>query len=91
MIRKLDNTLARYDFKLLSDINNIDIIARGTRVHARHYLNRRYGRGQWRKLKGFALVAYENGEVCLAELHWFEAHGIGRKDMKSIRDIENLP
>ncbi|RIK37786.1 MAG: hypothetical protein DCC55_23160 [Chloroflexi bacterium] len=76
---------------MLADIDHIEIIARGTGVRARHYLNRRYGRGNWRKLKGFALVEYETGEVCLAELHWFEAQGIGRKDMKAIRDIEKLP
>lgn len=81
--------MARYDFTLLAELTDIEVIARGTGVRARHYLNRKYGRGQWRKLKGVALVEYDNGEICLAELHWFECHGIGRKDMKSIGDIGN--
>lgn len=81
--------MARYDFTLLAEITSLEVIAKGTGVRARHYLNRRYGRGHWRKIKGIALVEYDNGEICLAELHWFECHGIGRKDMKSIRDIRN--
>jgi len=43
--------VARYDFTLLAEITDIEVIARGTGVRARHYLNRKYGRGQWRKLK----------------------------------------
>jgi hypothetical protein len=81
--------MARYDFKLLSEINHIEIIARGTGVDARHYLNRKYGRGRWRKMKGTAVVEYANGDVSFAELHWFEAQGVGRKDMKTIREIGN--
>ncbi len=41
-----------------------------------------YGRGRWRKLKGFALVRLEDGTVYEAELHWYEAHGIGKKEMR---------
>ena len=41
-------------------------------------------------MKGTAVVEYDNGDLCLAELHWFEASGIGRKDMKSIKDLERL-
>lgn len=81
--------MARYDFKLLAAITDVEVIAKGTGVRARHYLNRRYGQGNWRKMKGVALVEYDNGEICFAELHWFESHGIGRKDMKSIRDVNN--
>jgi hypothetical protein len=81
--------VARYNFKLLGEIIHLEVIAKGTGVQARHYLVRKYGRGNWRKMKGIALVEYENGDICYAELHWFEAHGIGRRDMKAIRDITN--
>ena len=69
-------------FKLLSEITDIQTIARGKGVDIRHQLNRAYGRANWRKLKGIATVEYDNGQVWLVELHWFEAHGIGRKRMK---------
>ncbi|MEZ4728332.1 MAG: hypothetical protein R3E79_14455 [Caldilineaceae bacterium] len=60
--------MARYDFKLLAAMTDVEIIARGTGVRARHYLNRRYGHGNWRKMKGIALVEYDNGEIRFAEL-----------------------
>jgi hypothetical protein len=69
-------------FRLISEITNVQIIAKGSGVDARHELNRAYGRGNWRKLKGIATVEYENGQIWLVELHWFQAHGIGQKRMK---------
>ncbi len=48
----------------------------------RRYLDRTYGKGRWRKRKGRATVQLADGTVCEAEIHWFEAHGIGRKDFK---------
>jgi hypothetical protein len=81
-------TVARYKFELLSDITKIEIIARGTGVRVRSYLNQKYSRGQWRKLKGAPTVQYPNGRVVDVELHWFEAHGIGRVEMKIVRDLE---
>ena len=82
--------MARYNFQLISKIDNVEIIVSGKGVRARHYLSHLYGRGRWRKMKGTAVVEYDNGDLCLAELHWFEASGIGRKDMKSIKDLERL-
>lgn len=77
------------DFDLLSDITDIKIIARGAGVDARHYLNRRYGRGRWRKMKGHAWIRLKrSGEEFYAELHWFEAHGIGRREIKRKLRIE---
>jgi len=81
-------TVARYEFELLSDITKIELIARGTGVRVKNYLNQKYGRGQWRKLKGTATVQYPDGRVVEAELHWFEAHGVGRVEMKIVRDLE---
>jgi len=71
----------------LSEIYDIDTIVRGNGVRARHYLNRRYGRGRWRKVKGRATVQYEGGSVWLAEVHWFEANGIGQRDHKVVYHI----
>ena len=77
-----------YNFEILGEIRNIETIATGRGVYIRHYLNRTHGRGHWRKLKGIASVRFTNGMVCIAEIHWFEAHGIGRKDYKIKRIIQ---
>jgi len=74
---------------ILSEIWDIEVIARGTGVHIRDYLNHKYGRGRWRKLKGVAIVRDEYGDPRLTEIHWFEAHGIGRRDYKRKHLLEN--
>ena len=77
------------DFELLSDITEIEPIVKGTSVNVRHYLNRTFGRGRWRKLKGIALIRdLETDRIGWAEIHWFEAHGIGRKLEKRKRWLE---
>jgi hypothetical protein len=70
------------DFTLVSAIENIEVIAvnRGIRDLAR--LNRTFGYGRWRKLKGTAYVKLPSGRVRFAEVHWYEAHGVGRRNMK---------
>ena len=76
------------DFDLLSEITNVETIAHGAGVRIRQYLNRAYGPGRWRKMKGQAWIRIKrSGEVQFAELHWFEAHGIGRRDMKRKRKL----
>ena len=80
--------MARYDFEFLSELYAIEIIARGSGVEQRTFLNREFGHARWRKMKGRAIIKYSNGRVTEAEIHWFEAHGLGRKLPKSIRDIE---
>lgn len=67
---------------MVSATTQIEIIARGKGVDIRHQLNRAHGNGNWRKLKGLATVEYENGQIWVVELLWFEAHGIDRKRMK---------
>jgi hypothetical protein len=74
-------------FEILSEIRDIEKIAAGRSVHIRRYLERTYGPGRWRKMKGLATVQLSDGSVCEAEIHWFEAHGIGRKDFKIKRVI----
>jgi len=70
------------DFEIISDITNIEIIATGTGIRNRERLQKQYGKGKWRKLKGIAQVQLPNGIVRLAEVHWYEAHGIGKKEFK---------
>ncbi|MBI2431819.1 MAG: hypothetical protein HYV26_03000 [Candidatus Hydrogenedentes bacterium] len=69
-------------FEIISDISDIQAIATGSRVRIREYLNETYGRGRWRKMKGFATIRYRDGTIEEVEIHWYEAHGIGRKDLK---------
>jgi len=69
-------------FKLRSEIADVQVIASGRRIRILPSLRKLYGKGRWRKLKGRALVELPQGQVVLAELHWYEAHGIGRVDMK---------
>ncbi|MEW5719346.1 MAG: hypothetical protein AB1817_12005 [Chloroflexota bacterium] len=75
------------DFEIISEITDIQTIARGNGVRARRYLNRTYGRGAWRKMKGIAWIRLGD-EVHRAELHWYEAHSIGRRDIKRKRFLE---
>jgi hypothetical protein len=69
-------------FDLLGEIYALETIASGRGVRDRKRLVREYGRGNWRKLKGNAIIRLENGTVIEAEVHWYEAHGIGRKEIK---------
>ena len=74
-------------FEILGRIRDIEILASGRGVYVRRYLERNYGKGRWRKMKGIATVRLADGATCEAEIHWFEAHGIGRKDFKIKRVI----
>ncbi len=74
-------------FKILSEISDIETIASGRGVYIRRYPERAYGRGRWRKMKGIATVELADGAICAAEIHWYEAHGIGRRDHKIKRVI----
>ncbi len=69
-------------FEVLGKIENIEIIAVGGNIRDIIRLRKRYGSGRWRKLKGIAMVKLENGNIHTAEVHWFEAHGIGKRKMK---------
>ena len=70
------------DFEILSKISDIEPIAVAGQIRDITKLRRKYGKGRWRKLKGIATIRLRNGRVRVAELHWYEAHGIGRKEMK---------
>ena len=75
-------------FEVISKIRHIEIIASGKRVRDRRRLNREYGAGKWRKVKGVATVRLSDGTICEAELHWYEAHGIGKKEIKFKKPVD---
>ncbi len=75
-------------FEIIGEITAVEPIAVGTGVRMRKLLVKRFGRGRWRKLKGFGRVRLPDGTVRGAELHWFEAHGIGRKKMRIKRFLD---
>jgi hypothetical protein len=69
-------------FEIISDITDIEVIAIGNSIRDLERLREQYGDGRWRKMKGIALIQLSNGHVRKAEIHWYEAHGIGRKEFK---------
>ena len=75
-------------FEIIGEITHVETIARGSSIRELARLRRRHGRGQWRKRKGNARVRLEDGAILLAEVHWYEAHGIGRRDFKIKRYID---
>ena len=77
------------DFEILEPIHNIEIIAVNTSIHDLERLKKKYGQGRWRKLKGVARVRLRTGRIRLAELHWYEAHGIGRRDIRRKRYLDD--
>jgi hypothetical protein len=75
-------------FEIIGDISEIEIIAVGRAIRGLRRLQRQYGKGRWSKLKGVAQVRLRSGRIRLAELHWCEAHGIGKKEPKRKRYLD---
>ena len=69
-------------FEIIGDIEEVQTIAVGGRIRDIMRLRKQYGLGRWRKLKGIAQIRLRSGRICHAEVHWYEAHGIGRKKIK---------
>ena len=80
--------VSEQDFEILSEIGNVEIIAVGNGIRDLRRLVESYGDGRWRKLKGVANVRLRNGGIRRAELHWYEAHGIGKRDYKIKRYVD---
>ena len=75
-------------FEIIGEIENVETVAAGGRIRDIMRLRKQYGPGRWRKLKGVAKVRLQSGRVCNAEVHWYEAHGIGRKKLKIKRLLD---
>ncbi len=77
-------------FEIVGRIANVEVIASGSGVRVRRFLWKAYGPGRWRKLKGIATVRLPNGALRRVEIHWYEAHGIGRRDVRIKEYLEEL-
>jgi hypothetical protein len=66
-------------FEVIGNVTGIEIIAVGSGIRMASQLRKRYGKARWRKLKGTARVRLSDGTVRVAEIHWFQAHGVGKK------------
>lgn len=69
-------------FEIVGGIDNVETIAAGGRIRDIMRLRRQYGSGRWRKLKGVAMVRMQDGSLKKAEVHWYQARGIGKKKLK---------
>jgi len=80
--------MSRDNFEIVGTIQNVEIVAIKHSIRDLRLLERMYGKGRWRKLKGIAKVQLENGRIRSAELHWYEAHGIGKRQTKIKRYLD---
>jgi hypothetical protein len=69
-------------FEVIGTIGDVETVATGRGIRELSRLRKQYGKGRWRKMKGRALIRLDSGRVRFAELHWYEAHGVGRKELK---------
>jgi hypothetical protein len=75
-------------FEIIGDITDIETIAVDHAIREIARLREQYGTGRWRKLKGTAIIHLSSCRTRLAELHWYEAHGIGRREIKRKRYLD---
>ena len=75
-------------FEIIGEIEEVETIAIGGNIRDIMRIQKQYGPGRWRKLKGTAKVRLESGRICKVELRWYEAHGIGRKKIKIKRFLD---
>jgi hypothetical protein len=69
-------------FEIIGEFTAVETIAAGSGIRELARLRKFYGRGRWRKRKGIARVRLMDGEIVLAEVHWYEATGIGKREFK---------
>jgi acid stress-induced BolA-like protein IbaG/YrbA len=69
-------------FEIIGEITDIEVIAVGSGIRDRMRLRRQFGQGRWRKLKGMATVRLASGRIHRVEIHWYAAHGIGKRKFK---------
>jgi hypothetical protein len=78
-------------FEIIGQIGNIETIAVNKQIRELRNLRKLFGSGRWKKLKGVGVARFHNGITFRVELHWYEAHGIGKRKMKIKRLIQQLP
>lgn len=76
------------NFKIVGRINEIETIAVENSIGEIERLRKMYGSARWRKLKGLATIQLPDGTICKAEIHWYQAHGIGKRETKIKRILE---
>ena len=76
------------NFEIIGDITDIEPMAVGRSIREVARLRKQYGRGRWRKLKGLALIRLANGRIRRVEIHWYEAHGVGKREIKRKRYVD---
>jgi hypothetical protein len=69
-------------FEIIGELSAVETIATGSGIRELARLRKLYGRGRWRKRKGVARIRLSDGDIMLAELHWYEATGIGKRELK---------
>ena len=69
-------------FEIVGEFRAVETIASGRQLRVLAALRKKWGQGRWRKMKGIALVRTRSGRIREAEVHWYEAHGIGKRDFK---------
>jgi hypothetical protein len=75
-------------FRIVGPIERIEVIASGRSVQIARHLRQKFGGRRWRKMKGVATIELDDGSIRKAELHWFEAHGVGRVYVKRKRYVD---
>jgi hypothetical protein len=75
-------------FEVLGSISEVEIIAVGSAIRDVRRLEKQFGNGRWRKLTGIASVRLEDRTIRIAEVHWYEAHGIGKRNQKIKRFMD---
>ena len=75
-------------FQIVGEIVQIEVVAVGHGVRTLASLRKRFGSGRWRKLKGIATVRTPCGRLRRAEVHWYEAHGVGKRGIKVKRFLD---
>jgi len=76
------------EFKVIGKITEIEAIAKGKGIRNYARLNKLYGHARWIKYKGHAMIELKNGIIRKAELHWYQAHGIGKREIKRKRYLD---
>lgn len=76
------------NFEIIGEMTQLETLATGNGIREISRLRKQYGQGRWRKLKGVALIRLRVGIIRKAELHWYEAHGVGKKEIKRKRYLD---